>query len=64
MFTAHRFSLAGLLSLVLAHSAFAAECGPDQSRGAQVFANECSVCHAVAKGGATMMGLQLLPGDA
>ena len=59
MFTAHRFSLAGLLSLVLAHSAFAAECGPDQSRGAQVFANECSVCHAVAKGGATMMGPNL-----
>ncbi|NVZ98145.1 c-type cytochrome [Pseudomonas sp. D6002] len=59
MFTAHRFSLAGLLSLVLAHSAFAAECGPDQNRGAQVFANECSVCHAVAKGGATMMGPNL-----
>ena len=58
MFTAHRFSLAGLLSLVLAHSAFAAECSPDQSRGAQVFANECSVCHAVAtlkKGGFLLM---------
>jgi len=59
MFTAHRLSLAGVLSLVLAHSAFAAECGPDQSRGAQVFANECGVCHAVAKGGTTMMGPNL-----
>lgn len=59
MFTAHTLSLAGVLSLLLAQNAFAIECGPDQGHGAQVFANECGVCHAVTQGGATMMGPNL-----
>ena len=59
MVTAFRFSLIGLLSLTLAHAALAAECAPDQGHGAQVFANECAVCHSVTKGMAGMMGPNL-----
>ena len=59
MVTALRVSLFGLLSLSLTHAALAAECAPDQGHGAQVFANECAVCHSVTKGMAGMMGPNL-----
>ena len=59
MFTALRVSLFGLLSLTLTNAALAAECAPDQGHGAQVFANECAVCHSVTKGMAGMMGPNL-----
>ncbi|WP_212624917.1 c-type cytochrome [Pseudomonas sp. PP3] len=59
MFTTLRLPLIGLLSLTLAQAALAADCSPVQSRGAEVFANECGVCHAVAKGAAGMMGPNL-----
>ncbi|MGJ7515661.1 c-type cytochrome [Pseudomonas baetica] len=59
MFTALRVSLFGLLSVTLAQAAVAADCAPVQSRGAEVFANECGVCHSVSKGMAGMMGPNL-----
>ncbi|MHC8285991.1 c-type cytochrome [Pseudomonas sp. XS1P51] len=59
MFTTHRLSLIGLLSLTLAQAAHAADCAPDQGHGAQVFANECGVCHSVTKGMTGMMGPNL-----
>lgn len=59
MVTALRVSLFGLLSLSLTHAALAAECAPDQGHGAQVFANECAVCHSVTKGMNGMMGPNL-----
>jgi len=59
MFTALRFSLMGLLSFTLAQVAVAADCAPVQSRGEQVFANECGVCHSVSKGAVGMMGPNL-----
>ncbi|MFJ3369631.1 c-type cytochrome [Pseudomonas sp. NPDC086251] len=59
MVTALRVSLFGLLSLSLTNAALAAECAPDQGHGAQVFANECAVCHSVTKGMAGMMGPNL-----
>jgi len=49
----------GLLSFTLTHTTLAAECTPDQGHGAQVFANECGVCHSVSKGMAGMMGPNL-----
>ena len=59
MVTALRVSLFGLLSLSLTNAALAAECAPDQGHGAQVFANECAVCHSVTKGMTGMMGPNL-----
>ncbi|WP_413795281.1 MULTISPECIES: c-type cytochrome [unclassified Pseudomonas] len=59
MFTSLRLPLMGLLSFTLTHTALAAECTPDQGHGAQVFANECGVCHSVSKGVAGMMGPNL-----
>lgn len=59
MLSTRRVSLISLLSLALAHSAVAAECAPDTAHGAQVFANECAVCHTVSKGVAGMMGPNL-----
>ena len=59
MFTSLRLPLIGLLSLTLAHTALAADCAPDQGHGAQVFANECAVCHSVTKGMTGMMGPNL-----
>lgn len=59
MFTSLRLPLIGLLSIVLADTTYAADCAPDQGRGAQVFANECAVCHSVAKGMTGMMGPNL-----
>lgn len=59
MFISQRFSLLGLLSLALAQTAVAADCTPDQGHGAQVFANECAVCHSVTKGMTGMMGPNL-----
>ncbi|MDB5997719.1 MAG: Cytochrome c2 [Pseudomonas sp.] len=59
MFISQRFSLLGLLSLALAQTAVAADCTPDQGQGAQVFANECAVCHSVTKGMTGMMGPNL-----
>ena len=59
MFTSLRLSLLGLLSYTLAGAALAADCAPDQGHGAQVFANECAVCHSVTKGVAGMMGPNL-----
>jgi cytochrome c len=59
MFISKKFSLIGLLSLALAHTVVAAECTPDQGHGAQVFANECGVCHSVSKDMAGMMGPSL-----
>ena len=59
MFTSQKFSLFGLLTLALAQTVVAAECTPDQGHGAQVFANECGVCHSVSKGMAGMMGPNL-----
>jgi len=59
MFTALRLPLIGLLSFTLAQTALAAECTSNQDRGAQVFANECGVCHSVNKGVAGMMGPNL-----
>lgn len=59
MVTSLRLLLPGLLSITLAHAALAAECTPDQGRGAQVFANECAVCHSVTKGMTGMMGPNL-----
>ena len=59
MFTSLRLPLIGLLSIVLADTTYATDCAPDQGRGAQVFANECAVCHSVAKGMTGMMGPNL-----
>jgi len=59
MFIALRTPVIGLLSFGLAHAALAAECGPAQQRGAEVFANECSVCHAVTQGTTGLMGPNL-----
>ena len=59
MFTSLRLPLFGLLSITLASAAFAADCTPDQGHGAQVFANECAVCHSVTQGEAGMMGPNL-----
>lgn len=59
MFTSLRLPLIGLLSLTLAHTVLAADCAPDQGHGAQVFANECAVCHSVTKGMTGMMGPNL-----
>jgi cytochrome c len=59
MFISQKFSLFGLLTLALAQTVVAADCTPDQGHGAQVFANECGVCHSVSKGTAGMMGPSL-----
>ena len=59
MITSQKFSLIGLLTLALAQTVVAADCAPDQGRSAQVFANECGVCHSVSKGMAGMMGPNL-----
>ncbi|MHC8314897.1 c-type cytochrome [Pseudomonas sp. LB3P31] len=59
MFTSLRLPLIGLLSYTLAIAALAADCAPDQGHGAQVFANECAVCHSVTKGMTGMMGPNL-----
>ncbi|MVV49296.1 c-type cytochrome [Pseudomonas sp. PB120] len=59
MVTSLRFSLIGLLSFTVAQAALAADCAPDQGHGAQVFANECAVCHSVTKGMTGMMGPNL-----
>ncbi len=59
MFTSLRLPLIGLLSIVLADTTYAADCAPDQGHGAQIFANECAVCHSVAKGMTGMMGPNL-----
>ena len=59
MFTSLRLPLFGLLSLALAQAAPAADCAPDQRHGAEVFANECGVCHSVTKGATGMMGPNL-----
>ena len=59
MITSQKFSLIGLLTLALAQTVVAADCTPDQGHGAQVFANECGVCHSVSKGMAGMMGPNL-----
>ena len=59
MFTPLRLSLIGLLSFTLAQAVSAAECATDTSHGAQVFAAECGVCHAVSKGTTGMMGPNL-----
>lgn len=59
MFISLRLPLAGLLSLTLVHAAMAADCVPDQGHGAQVFANECAVCHSVTKNATGMMGPNL-----
>ena len=59
MFTSLRLPLIGLLSFTLTQAALAAECTPDQGHGAQVFANECGVCHSVSKGMTGMMGPNL-----
>lgn len=59
MFTSLRLSFIGLLSFTVAHTALATECSPDQGRGAQVFANECGVCHSVTQGATGMMGPNL-----
>jgi cytochrome c len=59
MFTTLRSSLVGLLSFTLAHAAVAADCAAQQPRGAELFANECGVCHAVTKGTTGMMGPNL-----
>jgi cytochrome c len=59
MFTSLRLPLFGLLSFTLVSAAYAADCTPDQGHGAQVFANECAVCHSVTQGAAGMMGPNL-----
>ena len=59
MVTSLRLPLIGLFSFTLAHSALAADCTAEQGRGAQVFANECGVCHSVSKGVTGMMGPNL-----
>jgi cytochrome c len=59
MFTSLRLPLIGLLSFTLTQAAQAAECTPDQGHGAQVFANECGVCHSVSKSMTGMMGPNL-----
>lgn len=59
MFTSLRLPLFGLLSFTFAHAVLAADCAPDQGHGAQVFANECAVCHSVTKGAVGMMGPNL-----
>ena len=59
MFTPLRLSLIGLLSFTLAQAVSAAECATDTNHGAQVFAAECVVCHAVSKGTTGMMGPNL-----
>jgi cytochrome c len=59
MFSALRSSFFGVLALGFCSAALAAECGPDTHHGAQVFANECSVCHSASKGVTGMMGPNL-----
>ena len=59
MVTPLRLSLIGLLSFTLAQAVSASECATDTSHGAQVFAAECGVCHAVSKGTTGMMGPNL-----
>jgi cytochrome c len=59
MFSSLRMPLFGLLSFTLVQAVSAAECAPDTRRGAEVFATECSVCHAVTKGTTGMMGPNL-----
>ena len=59
MFTALRLPLLGLLTVTLAQVAVAADCAPVQQHGAEVFANECGVCHSVTKGAVGMMGPNL-----
>ncbi|WP_460056767.1 c-type cytochrome [Pseudomonas sp. S2_D06] len=59
MFTSLRVPLIGLLSFTLVQTVSAAECAPDTRRGGEVFATECSVCHAVTKGTTGMMGPNL-----
>ncbi|MGE8149865.1 c-type cytochrome [Pseudomonas vancouverensis] len=59
MFTSLRLPLAALLSFALAQAVSAAECSSVTAHGAEVFATECSVCHAVTKGTTGMMGPNL-----
>lgn len=59
MFCSLRLPLVGLLSLTFAHAVLAAECAPALQKGAEVFARECAVCHAVSKGASGMMGPNL-----
>ncbi|MCK1791126.1 c-type cytochrome [Pseudomonas violetae] len=59
MFSSLRLPLFGLFSYALASAALAADCASDQGHGAQVFANECALCHSVTKGMTGMMGPNL-----
>ncbi|WP_274642798.1 c-type cytochrome [Pseudomonas serbica] len=59
MFATLRLPLAALLTFTLAQAALAADCAPVKSRGAELFANECGVCHALTKGTTGMMGPNL-----
>ena len=52
--------LFGLLTLLAAQSALAADCAPAQvQKGEALFGNDCSVCHSAKQGGPTMMGPNL-----
>lgn len=52
--------LFGVLTLLLAQSALAADCAPAQvQKGEGLFGSDCSVCHSAKPGGPTMMGPNL-----
>ncbi|MBA2922872.1 c-type cytochrome [Pseudomonas sp. P7] len=59
MLTSLRLPLFCALLSCLTQAALAEECSSDRSRGAQLFANECSACHSVTKGVTGMMGPSL-----
>jgi cytochrome c len=59
MLTPQKFSLIGLLAVAMTQSVLAIECTTEQARGAQVFANDCGVCHSVNKGVTGFMGPNL-----
>ncbi|MCO6056991.1 c-type cytochrome [Pseudomonas sp. MOB-449] len=52
--------LFGVLSLLMAQSALAADCAPAQvQKGEALFGSDCSVCHSAKQGGPAMMGPNL-----
>ncbi|MDH4871849.1 c-type cytochrome [Pseudomonas sp. BN515] len=52
--------LSGLLVLLAAQSALAADCAPELvQKGEALFGSDCSVCHSAKQGGPAMMGPNL-----
>ncbi|MDH4567502.1 c-type cytochrome [Pseudomonas sp. BN414] len=60
MYKHNKGLLFGVLSLLMAQSALAADCAPDQvQKGEALFGSDCSVCHSAKQGGPAMMGPNL-----